>query len=267
MERLLDPSTRARYLHLHSLALTRLDPLSRWCLTPGCETVLKGTSHSTADGGGKGTEMLVCGKCGEKMCFQCGTAWHPDQTCSEASTAALQAFLASTSSSGGASEEIKSCPSCREGLQRDEGCNFVRCPRCRSELCWLCLHPYTRYHFSWWNLRGCPLLHLESCAWAGDDRCCGCGCGRWMGKIKRTLLRMFLFLVYLLAFLLLLPFLLLLSPYLLYRFRADAPGRERRREMRERRKEMEKAQMERARVETMDGAIQKPVASPPVDSV
>jgi hypothetical protein len=223
------------------------------------------TTSTGANGAAEKTEILQCGKCHAKMCFPCGTAWHPGQTCDEASTASLQAFLAHTASTsshgredGSHSLEIKSCPSCREGLQRDEGCNFVRCPRCRAEICWICLSPYTEYHFSWWNLRGCPLLHLQSCSWAGDDRCCGCGCGRWMGRVKRMMLRVFLFLIYTLAFLLLLPLLILLSPYLLYRFSADQPRRHERQEMKRRQRRMEQAQKERAGMRSTEKPLEKP---------
>mmetsp|Transcript_20798 Transcript_20798/g.38643 ORF Transcript_20798/g.38643 Transcript_20798/m.38643 type:complete len:104 (+) Transcript_20798:109-420(+) len=46
---------------------------------------------------------------------------------------------------------LKTCPNCKEGLFRDDGCNFVRCPleNCREFFCWVCLAKLTvEEHYS-----------------------------------------------------------------------------------------------------------------------
>jgi predicted nucleic acid-binding Zn ribbon protein len=126
---------------------------------------------------------------------------------------------------------------------------------------------YTPYHYSWWNLRGCPLLHLDSCSWAGDERCCGCACGKWMGKAKRMILRGVLFLFYLLFFLLLLPFLCLVSPYLLYHYHSDRARRRERKEWKRRRKEMEKQQREREQGLMVEKTAEQSALAPSLDIV
>jgi hypothetical protein len=226
---------QAKYAHLSELARIARDPSSRWCPTAGCSSVLRGGSAEHP--------RMRCAACDTDACFMCGGVWHEAITCAEASSVQLMAFLEES----GAELDIKSCPSCLEGIQRTDGCNFIRCPRCQHEFCWICMQPYTETHYAWWNLRGCPLLHLQSCAWAGDASCCCCMCGPWMGRLKRGVLRSFLFFIYAILFIVALPFIIIAAPYLLYRYHRDRPARERRRQLKERNEQMAKAQLARAR--------------------
>ncbi len=225
--RLLTQLSREQYQRRAELARIAQDPSVRWCPTANCETLLRGGSEEQPH--------LTCEKCKAELCFHCSERWHPSTSCAEASAASLQQLLGAPSLGATSNaEEIKRCPSCGTGIIREHGCNYLRCSRCTFEFCWLCLSQYSEHHFSWWNLRGCPLLHLDRFSWLADDRCCGmrcsCGCG-CAGILKRTCLRVLLAFVYLLLFLVALPFLLLLSPYLIYRYVHGAPRRAHRREL------------------------------------
>jgi hypothetical protein len=240
--RLVVPAMRLQYDRLAELARVAKDPSVRWCPTPNCETILRGGSNAEPH--------LTCAKCKAELCFRCSERWHPGVSCADASAASLSHLLAAPAvGSPSNPDEIKLCPSCGMGIIRATGCNYLRCSRCAFEFCWLCLEEYTDNHFAWWNLAGCPLLHLDRFSWLADDSCCGvscsCGCG-CAGVVKRSALRLLLALVYLLFFLIASPVLLLLSPYLLYRYVRDSDKRARRKELQLRNRQMILAQQQRA---------------------
>jgi IBR domain, a half RING-finger domain/Ariadne domain len=78
--------------------------------------------------------------CGSKYCFQCGcTDEHYPATCS-----AIREFTNNMSTfdySVVILEGIQRCPSCKQGIQKSQGCNHMRCYNCKFEFCWICLQP------------------------------------------------------------------------------------------------------------------------------
>lgn len=43
-------------------------------------------------------------------------------------------------------ENTKNCPQCQTVIQRDGGCNTIRCSRCEHAFCWYCLGAYDHQH-------------------------------------------------------------------------------------------------------------------------
>jgi hypothetical protein len=68
----------------------------------------------------------------------------------------------------------------------------MTCTRCKYQFCWLCGREYGKYHFAFWNLRGCPGLQDGSLSCIGNDAVlcfnCGCGCG-CAGFVKMSLFK------------------------------------------------------------------------------
>ena len=52
--------------------------------------------------------------------------------------------------------KIKPCPRCSNLIEKVDGCNHITCNLCQYEFCWLCLKKYSNYHYSMFNLSGCP---------------------------------------------------------------------------------------------------------------
>ena len=37
----------------------------------------------------------------------------------------------------------------------------MNCKKCKHEFCWLCLRPYSHYHYKYYNCCGCPGMQFE----------------------------------------------------------------------------------------------------------
>ena len=123
-----------------------------FCLAPNCGS---GQIHSDPTT----NPTMTCSKCSFKTCVIHKLPWHEGMTCEEfdsdesqierleqdEATAKLLAKLAS-----------KICPTCKQGVDRTDGCDHLRC-RCGGEWCFECLA-------SWENiLRIGPTAHASTC--------------------------------------------------------------------------------------------------------
>lgn len=134
--RLTSPELQAEYDHMLMLHFVRALPEFRWCSRPGCGS---GQEHST----GEEQPIMTCHACRHRTCFSCRVAWHAGQTCGEYNRrvgadqdALLRDFL---------ERNTKPCPSCREPIEKVDGCDHMTCRPpggCRHEFCWLCLAPF-----------------------------------------------------------------------------------------------------------------------------
>ena len=110
--------------------------------------------------------VVKCVECDSEFCFFHSNA-HVGQTCAQYEERIKE-------------EEIKvidclkklgtkQCPNCGSHIEKDGGCNHVKCGQCGTCFCWLCLtivdDSTFPSHFQWWNLRGCPNLQLHE----GED--------------------------------------------------------------------------------------------------
>lgn len=56
----------------------------------------------------------------------------------------------------------KQCPKCSIIIEKNEGCNQLRCINCDFEFCWLCMRKYTNDHYAMYNFTGCPGLRFST---------------------------------------------------------------------------------------------------------
>lgn len=103
----------------------------RWCPAPGC---FYGSEVETVF-----AKCVEC-PCGWMYCFKCGVEDHRPCDCD-----AVNEWL-KRDESGGANAKwllayTKDCPKCRKPIEKNQGCNYMRCqhPGCQQEFCWLCL--------------------------------------------------------------------------------------------------------------------------------
>ncbi|TVU23613.1 hypothetical protein EJB05_25988, partial [Eragrostis curvula] len=106
----------------------------KWWPAPGC------THAVELDSGEAGAaEPDVACSCGHSFCFRCGEEAHRPVTCET-----VRRWQAKNSSNAETANWVlantKHCPRCRQPIEKNQGCNHMRC-RCGHAFCWLCLGP------------------------------------------------------------------------------------------------------------------------------
>ena len=131
---------------------------------------------------------VACG-CGTEFCFNCKEDPHEPASCKvwEAFSAEREGAKLSgeLDSSKWISENTTPCTSCSAPINRTEGCNHMKCTRCRGEFCYACGATWDNSHY------GCARRAAQDDARDGqynaqDVRawCLG-GCERWEACIGR----------------------------------------------------------------------------------
>ena len=59
-------------------------------------------------------------------------------------------------------QNYKQCPECKVLIEKNDGCNEMKCLNCGYVFCWLCLREYTDNHYSIYNIKGCPGMRFET---------------------------------------------------------------------------------------------------------
>ncbi|KJA18481.1 hypothetical protein HYPSUDRAFT_144920, partial [Hypholoma sublateritium FD-334 SS-4] len=157
----------ARALPAASLALwerlTQADEIAQAGLTglaecPFCEwkCVLEEEEE-----GGASADRFWCGnreKCGVISCRKCKKSDHAPKTCDEAE-ADKHLDGRHTIEEAMTAALMRNCPKCKKAFIKDEGCNKMTCPTCRTLSCYVCRAVITGYeHFD--QVRGLP-IHLQ----------------------------------------------------------------------------------------------------------
>ena len=83
------------------------------------------------------SQTIICDRCTTSYCFQCGDRPHEPAKCGDFSSW-NQIF---SSSSFWLKKNSKPCPSCHVPIEKNTGCNHIKCTRCDFDFCWLCLAP------------------------------------------------------------------------------------------------------------------------------
>lgn len=106
----------------------------KWCPALGCEMCYEKSIYSSI------TEVRC--DCGGSFCFQCGKESHKPADCDQAQlwdekntaeSSNLQWIMANT----------KACPNCKKPIEKNQGCNHMKCTTCKFEFCWICLGDWT----------------------------------------------------------------------------------------------------------------------------
>lgn len=155
VEGVVSPTVAKRYLQFDIKAFVEQNKTIKWCPRPGCgravkfpesETLQENTSHA-----------VDCGS-GHFFCWECLGEAHAPSNCLD-----WRNWLAKISeirpeeiaTRGSESEDAanclwlvtnsKPCPNCKSPIQKNEGCNHMRCSKCKFDFCWVCMESWKRH--------------------------------------------------------------------------------------------------------------------------
>ncbi|KAJ3476707.1 hypothetical protein NLI96_g10972 [Meripilus lineatus] len=121
-------------------------PDLKFCPHPGCTETVSCT-------GGRGSSLLTevpIVRCGQShpFCFGCGfDSDHRPLICP-----LISSWLKSAREDAGTSQWIKantrSCPKCKNNIEKNGGCNRILCRHCQFQFCWLCLRNWETHGYN-----------------------------------------------------------------------------------------------------------------------
>eukprot|EP01083_Nonionella_stella_P233911 823689_1 len=101
----------------------------RWCPEPGCIYVIRSTQPDIC--------TVEC-KLGHKFCFRCYDDFHDPVDCKT-----LQIWSDKCRNDSETAHWImantKRCPICKVRIEKNHGCNHMKCFSCKHEFCWVCV--------------------------------------------------------------------------------------------------------------------------------
>ncbi|KAG4079792.1 hypothetical protein HA402_014923 [Bradysia odoriphaga] len=103
-----------------------------WCTSPGCNYLIDSIDCLT---------IFVTCKCGNQFCLECHEQSHSPISCQHLfkwkdDDYDTQSYL---------SVYTKPCPNCRIAIEKNGGCNHMKCFSCKHEFCWKCLVAWFRH--------------------------------------------------------------------------------------------------------------------------
>ena len=97
-----------------------------YCPTPDCTQVFRPAPEGI---------FLQCPSCLVRICPTCNADAHDGLTCAESKDD--DSFKEWT-----AQRDVKRCPGCNIAIEKDEGCNHMKCTVCQTHICWMCMKTF-----------------------------------------------------------------------------------------------------------------------------
>lgn len=165
IEKLVTPDMARRYLQFDIKAFVESNKSIKWCPIAGCGRAVRlpeaeqiGSSRTannklvpiTSHAVDCGNAHFFCWECLGEAHAPCGCKqwqeWHvkikevkPEElkaSCSGTEDAANCLWLVTNS---------KPCPNCKSPIQKNEGCNHMKCSKCKFDFCWVCQESWKRH--------------------------------------------------------------------------------------------------------------------------
>ncbi|CZR68195.1 uncharacterized protein PAC_18094 [Phialocephala subalpina] len=100
----------------------------RYCPTPDCPQIYRTSTQGDA---------FLCSTCLTPVCTSCNVISHDGMSCAEfkdLSSEDAKAFQRYKKE-----HDVRDCPNCKVGIQKNKGCNHMECTNCHAHICWVCM--------------------------------------------------------------------------------------------------------------------------------
>jgi ankyrin repeat/IBR domain-containing protein 1 len=163
IEKLVSPDMARRYLQFDIKAFVESNKSIKWCPIAGCGRAVRlpeaeqtgnrinnKSAPITSHAVDCGNAHFFCWECLGEAHAPCGCKqwqeWQikiaeikPEElkaSCSGSEDAANCLWLVTNS---------KPCPNCKSPIQKNEGCNHMKCSKCKFDFCWVCQESWKRH--------------------------------------------------------------------------------------------------------------------------
>ncbi|QIW99562.1 hypothetical protein AMS68_005080 [Peltaster fructicola] len=86
--------------------------------------------------------IFTCKLCAMRYCTECKVPMHEGMTCEEHAARKAQLELENDASIITVKATTKQCPKCHARIEKNHGCDHMRCTKCKHEFCWECFANY-----------------------------------------------------------------------------------------------------------------------------
>ena len=114
-------------------------PYISYCPSPDCQTAIYAQETNLTSKNELPQMSAIC-NCGTPICMRCKGLAHEPLTCEDyASWEDSIDKIYDKLNYKWKKENTKNCPKCNAHIEKNQGCNFMRCSKCKHEFCWFCL--------------------------------------------------------------------------------------------------------------------------------
>ena len=98
-----------------------------YCPTPDCSQIFRPAPEGI---------FLQCPSCLVRICPACNADAHDGLTCAEFKDGD------DLFKEWAGQRDVKRCPGCNIAIEKDEGCNHMKCTVCQTHICWMCMKTF-----------------------------------------------------------------------------------------------------------------------------
>lgn len=166
IEKMVSPEIARKYLQFDIQAFVERNKTIKWCPLPGCGRAVKFPEAEletqpfyfpNTKPPPKTSHAVDCGN-GHFFCWECLGEAHSPSGCEqwvEWQSKVAEIKPEELRISSGETEDAanflwlvtnsKPCPNCKSPIQKNEGCNHMKCSKCKFDFCWVCLESWKKH--------------------------------------------------------------------------------------------------------------------------
>ncbi|KAK3873737.1 hypothetical protein Pcinc_021271 [Petrolisthes cinctipes] len=166
IEKMVSPEMARKYLQFDIQAFVERNKTIKWCPLPGCGRAVKFPEAEletqpfyfpNTKPPPKTSHAVDCGN-GHFFCWECLGEAHSPSGCEqwvEWQSKVAEIKPEELRISSGETEDAanflwlvtnsKPCPNCKSPIQKNEGCNHMKCSKCKFDFCWVCLESWKKH--------------------------------------------------------------------------------------------------------------------------